>query len=202
MRQSTGGVREARGRERREAFLTVAATVFRAKGLKVATMADVAAAVGVAKPVLYRRFPSKDALIAALTQQVYQAVQTAFDETPPDSGRVLESVLAAIRSVEDGYVALVRDGEVYLPDAPATTMQLKTSTARAVRRSLGLVGTPSADDPLPLRLAVETLTDFIHAAFVWWIQHGESDQDSRFLAWLNGLIDAWPATTAAAFRPD
>ncbi|HET6969524.1 MAG TPA: TetR family transcriptional regulator, partial [Phenylobacterium sp.] len=47
--------RARREAERREAFMRVAAAVFRRHGLSGATMEQIAAAAGVTKVVLYRR---------------------------------------------------------------------------------------------------------------------------------------------------
>jgi AcrR family transcriptional regulator len=56
----------------RERLLTAAGQVFEEKGLE-ASVADVARAAGVGMGTLYRRFPSKEALIEALVCEVLEA---------------------------------------------------------------------------------------------------------------------------------
>src|SRR5271156_270126 len=55
----------------RERLLVAAGQVFEEKGLE-ASVADVARVAGVGMGTLYRRFPSKDALIEALVSEVLE----------------------------------------------------------------------------------------------------------------------------------
>ena len=57
--------------QRRTQLMDVAMRVFSREGYHGATMADVADAAGVTKPVLYQHFPSKrDLYLALLDQQI------------------------------------------------------------------------------------------------------------------------------------
>src|SRR5947208_15913626 len=55
--------------ERRNAILDAAAEVFGAKGFEATRMDDVAKTAGIAKGLLYKHFPSKDALFEALVDR-------------------------------------------------------------------------------------------------------------------------------------
>jgi AcrR family transcriptional regulator len=63
----------------RERLLVAAGQVFEEKGLE-ASVADVARAAGVGMGTLYRRFPSKDALIQALVSEVLEATIVMAEE--------------------------------------------------------------------------------------------------------------------------
>jgi AcrR family transcriptional regulator len=80
----------------RERLLVAAGQVFEEKGLE-ASVADVARAAGVGMGTLYRRFPSKDALIEALVSEVLEATIAMAEEaaTCPD-GTGLEHFLRAV----------------------------------------------------------------------------------------------------------
>ena len=80
----------------RERLLVAASQVFEEKGLE-ASVADVARVAGVGMGTLYRRFPSKDALIEALVSEVLDATIAMAEEaaTRPD-GTGLEHFLQAV----------------------------------------------------------------------------------------------------------
>ncbi len=63
----------------RERLLVAAGQVFEEKGLE-ASVADVARAAGVGMGTLYRRFPSKEALIEALVSEVLEATIVMAEE--------------------------------------------------------------------------------------------------------------------------
>ena len=81
--------------ENRQRLLAAAGQVFEQKGLE-ASVADVARAAGVGMGTLYRRFPSKEALIAALVSEVLEATIAMAEEAAawPD-GSGLEHFLEA-----------------------------------------------------------------------------------------------------------
>ena len=80
----------------RERLLVAAGQVFEEKGLE-ASVADVARVAGVGMGTLYRRFPSKDALIEALVSDVLEATIAMAEEAEnrPD-GTGLEHFLRAV----------------------------------------------------------------------------------------------------------
>ena len=79
----------------RERLLAAAGQVFEEKGLE-ASVADVARLAGVGMGTLYRRFPSKDALIEALVTEVLEAtIAMARDAAAHPDGTGLEHFLQA-----------------------------------------------------------------------------------------------------------
>jgi AcrR family transcriptional regulator len=79
----------------RERLLVAAGQVFEEKGLE-ASVADVARVAGVGMVTLYRRFPSKEALIDALVSEVLEAtIAMAEDAAARPDGTGLEHFLQA-----------------------------------------------------------------------------------------------------------
>jgi AcrR family transcriptional regulator len=88
----------------RARLLVAAGQVFEAKGLE-ASVADVARAAGVGMGTLYRRFPSKDALIEALVSEVLEATIAMAEEaaTRPD-GTGLEHFLQTASAYQAAHL--------------------------------------------------------------------------------------------------
>jgi TetR/AcrR family transcriptional regulator len=73
--------------ERRAAVLDTACRVFARYSYRGATTAEIAREAGVTEPILYRHFPSKQALYLACIETAWQRVRAAWDEavaTEPD----------------------------------------------------------------------------------------------------------------------
>jgi AcrR family transcriptional regulator len=84
----------------RERLLVAAGQVFEEKGLE-ASVADVARAAGVGMGTLYRRFPSKEALIEALVTEVLEAtIAMAEDAATLPDGTGLENFLRAVAAYQ------------------------------------------------------------------------------------------------------
>ncbi len=75
-RKSGGGRKTAE--ERREQILEAAIAEFSARGLRGASVEDLAASVGVSQPYVYRLFGTKRELFLAATGRVCDRVQEAF----------------------------------------------------------------------------------------------------------------------------
>ncbi|MEU6956435.1 TetR/AcrR family transcriptional regulator [Streptomyces sp. NPDC045714] len=88
---------------RRRQILDGAARCFARNGFHGTSMQDVLKEVGLSAGAVYRYFPGKEDIIAAITQETFAAIRGAFEEasrmTPPPTpdallGRVLGGVLA------------------------------------------------------------------------------------------------------------
>ncbi len=95
--------------ERRQQLLTVARQVLASKGYHEATMADIADAAGVTKPVLYQHFTSKHALYQTLLVEIGDELRTRVVGAATASDGPKERVAAGITAFVE-YVTSERDG--------------------------------------------------------------------------------------------
>lgn len=123
MSQATAASRPARGtrpRNRRELIVAAAAELFHRHGYSSVGLADVAEAVGISRPALYRHFSGKQELLAAV---VRQAIETTLDTlAAADDDRPDELLPLLARTALDnraGAVLWQRDGRHLPPEARA-----------------------------------------------------------------------------------
>jgi AcrR family transcriptional regulator len=97
-------------------MLDVAGRVFAERGYHAASMDDIAAQVGISKPMLYAYFDSKEGLyracVSAATDRLLASVDEAAATGPPER-RLWAGILAFFSWVEehrDGWALLHRDG--------------------------------------------------------------------------------------------
>jgi AcrR family transcriptional regulator len=119
--------RTERGRQkadRRASILTAAATLFAERGYAGVTIEDLGAAVGVSGPAVYRHFPGKAAVLAAIlegtSRTLLDGAEHVLDEAP-DAASALRSLIRfhvdfALREAD---VIVVQDRELEQLDADA-----------------------------------------------------------------------------------
>lgn len=96
---------------RRDKLLTVADRLFRHYGPQKTTMADVAREAGIGVGTVYLEFPSKDALVEALSRRRYQAVLDAMKFASEESGERAADRLAAVLTARGiGFLAMAEEG--------------------------------------------------------------------------------------------
>jgi len=197
------GPRSVREAERREAFMRVAARVFREQGLSRGTMEQVAAAAGVTKVVLYRRFPSKEALIQAIFAETVRRLKDQDGRPWPGYGGGMRKSLDAARSFEDGFILLVRDGNQH----PAYRSLHETLRNRVAGRLRGLLWYPERppprdERPAMLDLALEPMVSYCNDCLAYWVERGDPDKDEQFLRWHGQMIRAWRHNAAELLNLD
>ncbi|CAM2927018.1 TetR/AcrR family transcriptional regulator [Saccharomonospora xinjiangensis] len=87
---------------RREQLLTEAAELFRRRGFTDVSMEDIGKAAGIAGPSVYRHFPSKAALLAAIGRRAGDRLMLAADQALRASAPADER--EALRRLADSYV--------------------------------------------------------------------------------------------------
>lgn len=80
--------------QRRQQLLDVALPIFAAGGFEGTSMAEVAEAAGVTKPVLYQHFPSKRALYEELLSEVSRSLQLRVEKATASAPGPREQVRA------------------------------------------------------------------------------------------------------------
>jgi len=110
---------------RREAILDAAAQEFSACGYERASIAAIAARIGASKPTIYRYFPSKEELFAAVTNRNVRTVMAAAD--------------AALMEGQDLVAALLAYGERFLTlrQSPETIELTRLAFGESGRSDLG-----------------------------------------------------------------
>jgi TetR/AcrR family transcriptional regulator, mexCD-oprJ operon repressor len=119
-----------------EAILDAAADLL-ARGGEPPSMADVAAAAGVARATLYRYFPTRERLLTALTASAIEATVTQLAQADLDTVPVPEAIARIARVVAAGgskYAALIsRFGP---DDGSSVDQQVKTTIEALLRRGI------------------------------------------------------------------
>lgn len=198
-----GGPRTAREAERREAFMRVAARVFRQHGLAGATMEQVASAAGVTKVVLYRRFPSKDALIQAIFAETLRRLKAEDVKAWRGYGNGMRKSLSAARSFEDGFILLVRHGDQD-PAYQAAHAALRKRTGQRLRALLWYPDRPPPPGQRPalLELSLEPMISFCNDALAYWVEKGDPARDEHFVRWCGQMMRAWRHNAAELLNLD
>ena len=199
----SGGARDAREAERREAFMRVAAAVFRQHGLAGATMEQVAAAAGVTKVVLYRRFPSKDALIQGIFAETLRRLKLEDAKPWKGYGGGMRKSLAVARAFEDGFILLVRHGDQN-PAYQAAHAALRQRTGQRLRALLWYPEPPPPrpERPALLELSLEPMISFCNDALAYWVERGDPAKDELFLRWCAQMMRAWRHNAAELLNLD
>ncbi|MGH1493288.1 MAG: TetR/AcrR family transcriptional regulator [Acidimicrobiales bacterium] len=137
------------GPERRRQILTVAQGVLARSGYHGATMADIADAAGVTKPVLYQHFQSKRDLYRTVLEDIGSRLEASVIEGASAANSPRERAEAGIRAFaifveedEDGF-ELLFSGSNRQDDEWATIVEaVERSLAQAVA---SLIDVPSID---------------------------------------------------------
>lgn len=192
------GVRAQRQEQRRQEVLNLAASLFRKRGLQNVTMQQIADEMGVSKIVLYRRYPSKDALIEALFEKVVETIIATDVGAWKGYGSRIRATLQAVRSVEDGYVALVRDSALYSPSLESGK-RLRNHSAGVIKRTLHFPEPDECKDPVAANLALESIVTFSHQTLAWWVQFGDAERDEEYSSYFAYMMRAWREGNLALF---
>mgnify|MGYP005835788097 FL=1 len=161
-----------------EAIIEAAATVFRRKGYHGATMAEIAAAVGLTAGSLYHHFPSKQDLLVAvlatglerITRDVRAVVQTSSDSAADTLRRI---AAVHIRSQIDNAniaAAVIFEGRALL-DVPDVREQFvaQRDELEALYRQVIEAGIAAGEfRPVDVGIFVKALFGALNWVSVWY----------------------------------
>ncbi|MFB6611697.1 TetR/AcrR family transcriptional regulator [Agromyces sp. NPDC056379] len=110
--------------DRRQAILAAAATLFAQRGYAGVTIEDLGAAVGVSGPAVYRHFPGKAAVLAAILQgasrTLLDGAERVLGETSDPTATLRELIAFHVDfALGDADVILVQDRELEQLDVGA-----------------------------------------------------------------------------------
>jgi AcrR family transcriptional regulator len=106
--------RTRRGRERREAVLDAAAELFLRHGFHGTSIDDIGAAAGITGPGVYRHVASKDALLMAVLDRLWEALKPAVraaGQAPPEDalGLLLDAHIGLALDQPAALTLLIRE---------------------------------------------------------------------------------------------
>jgi AcrR family transcriptional regulator len=145
----TSGLRERRKRETRQAISDIATGMFASRGYDQVTIAEIAAAAGVAKMTVTNYFPRKEDLVFDRAEGIIRHLADVIAGRAPG-----ESLLAAVRR---DYADAVASGDVSLGlSSPAFAGMIQDAPALTSR---GLEMLNQREQALGDAIAAETGTD-------------------------------------------
>lgn len=190
MEPSYSEMMDAHRERRRGHLLLVAADVIEARGLRQATMDQIAEGAGVAKVVLYRYFKSKDALVHAVLGDVVDGILDADAAEPAiwwtDRMRLTLKVARTHGSAMRLLVRHAAHDPVFGSHFERLTAAL---IARIEERQVEILG---PGDAVAGKIGVldASIAAFMLDAYVRWIDSGTPAEDERFLEWLGRSVRA------------
>jgi len=132
------------GEERRSAILTAARHVFAKRGFHGAGTAEIAREAGCSEPMLYKHFPSKQALFAATLEDASLCLRERIHAMFEEGQTPLESIMNWAQKLEHDdlivEVSRLRMLGITLADDPEIRAALDRSVAEMRRRVTGIFG--------------------------------------------------------------
>jgi AcrR family transcriptional regulator len=156
----------SRGRRRRQAVVDAAAALFLERGFHGTSIDDIGELAGISGPGVYRHFPSKDAVLSAVTDRLWErlkpALRAAADASRPEEALevLLEAHVAMAIEEPTALVLLVRELR-HLPGAARSSALRKQGRYVAAWAGVFQQLAPDLDDEAArsAALAVHGLLD-------------------------------------------
>lgn len=186
---------------RRDLIIAAAAETFAEFGLQRATMQDIAERAGMAKILIYRLFPSKEALAAEMFERVLCGLEAAAAEPWTGYGSGQMRLLAEARRNRTAFLLLARDGRAD-PDARRWFEAYQDLLQRFVYPFLAPAD--GLDDEAPARaaFAARQFTGFITETLIVWLEDRDGLTDEVRAKWFGEIVRHWRAASRVAFRLD
>jgi AcrR family transcriptional regulator len=193
----------AQGTAARDRLYTKATQMIAARGYEATTLRDIAKEAGVSVGLLYRYFPSKQAVVIALYDELSSEYAKQAGGMPP--GRWRDRFLFALKTsldvLEPHQMALRALTPVMVADPEEGIFSASTAFSRLrVQRVFEQVVTESSDAPKqPIAKALGRLLYLVHlAVLLWWLLDKSSNR--RATASLVSLIQQLLPSAGVALR--
>jgi len=160
-------------------------------------MDQVAEVSGVSKVVLYRTFPSKSELVAAIAAEARELLQREAQEPWSGYGTGLSRALKALRVWPSAFIVLLRD----MPSDPEYAGHYQEFTHVTQRDLLALIDGNALKTAQALQTAsalASAMTSLIHQAVLCWIVACPPGEDDHLIAWAATMTKAWRRATLLA----
>jgi AcrR family transcriptional regulator len=182
-RTGTKGVARA---EREEQILDQACRIFGEKGYVATSVADIARAAGISKPLIYAYFDSKDGLHAACVERAGEIIVGEVERSAASGAVALDRALVTLDGIftvlapQPWLWPLAFDATVP-PDSPAATTlaryaeRLHSLALEGVGELLSLTGSEDAGD---LDALTTVWTSVFSSLVDWWIAHPDEPPEA------------------------
>ena len=190
MAQSYSDLIDAHRVLRRTQLLRAAAEELNERGIRQATMEQVATRAGVSKVILYRYFKSRDLLVHAVLDEVVEAILDADRQDATWWTDRVRRTLPVARDHAAAMKLLVRHAS-HDPTFGHHFQRITAALVAAViERETAILGAANHAAPGPIALMAQVITAFLLDAYVRWIDEGEPGQDDQFIDWLTKSVRA------------
>jgi AcrR family transcriptional regulator len=184
---------------RQASYVRIAAQVFHELGLQRASMQDVADRAGVAKILIYRQFPSKEALLAAIFEEVLTEIREVYDSPWPGYGGGVMEVVRRARKNRAAYLLLLRDSR----SDPEARRWYAIYEARQIEPFLAFLkpaegAPPGAEERA--RLAAHTLIGIVTETLINWIEDRDGLDDDARVRWFGHIAREWRKISRTVYR--
>ena len=174
---------EAEREEKRQALLLAAVRMFNERGFHAASLEDVAASVGVTKPVIYHYLGNKDQVLFECVRIGLAELRAAAEASRLGAGTGLDRLGTFLRRYavtimgEFGQCVIRTGDEALSPEARTKFRELKRQIDNDLRHAIGDAvadGTARADD---VRMTALALAGALNWAARWYRDDGPSRPD-------------------------
>jgi len=179
---------------RRAAILRAAAAAFAERGFAATSMDDVAGAAGITRLIVYRHFESKDALYAAVLQDVRDRLAQAGAAGAGRGESVAVRALLTVGRDDAAGVTLLLRHAAREPEFASYADEFREQVIRYADRLMRVAHAPAR---VRTRWAAETLVSFVFDALMHWLEDGDPALDDEFLARVDASLPALVAAWAA-----
>lgn len=182
---------------RSQAVLDAAVAVFAEKGLHAATMQHIADRVGMAKILIYRLYPSRQALIDALFSEVLAQIESAAAQPWGGYGSGIAALIEMGRARPALFLLLLRDARNGPETAPWATACDGLIACLAEPFVVPPAGA-SEETRDACAHAARAFLPFIIETWVSGIQSSDGMTDAARVKWFGAMVRAWRTATYEA----
>lgn len=168
---------ELRARKR-EAILVAAVRMFNERGYHATSLDDVAASLGISKPVVYHYLGNKEQVLLECMQRGLAELSSALDDARVQPGSGLERLksfmfrYAQINMADFGRCVIRTGDEVLSPDNRARFRALKREIDSQLRGLVAEAGADGSAHVEDIRLATFALAGALNWPARWHVENG------------------------------
>ncbi len=174
---------------RRENFLNASSVVLARKGIRQATMDDIAEEANVKKMVLYRYFGAKDKLVHAVLSDFVDEILKADAEVTGWWTERVRNTLHTARNNRSALILLLRHS-AYDSEFGVHFERLRNVLTERVEERLVEIFGDKAKVENDGGYIAPTITTFFLNAYLNWLETGDSGQDDDFFEWVTKSVQS------------